>query len=50
MEMLPTVVGLGELTPVVIGFPLTRKRANVLSKLSAIKTGAIDQDPRKGTS
>jgi len=38
----------------VIGFPLarkvenTRKRANVLSKLSAVKTGVIDQDSRKG--
>jgi len=38
----------------VIGFPLTRKaentrkRANVLPKLSAVKTGVIDQDSRKG--
>ena len=40
----------------VIGFPLTRKientrkRANVLSKLSAVtvKAGVIDQDSRKG--
>ena len=53
------MVGLGELTPVdgvappilmrfVIRFPLARKRANVLSKLSAVKTGGIDQDSRKG--
>jgi hypothetical protein len=43
MERPPTVAGLGELTPVnqvappilvrfVIGFPLTRKQANVLFK------------------
>ena len=37
-----------------IGLPLTRKaentrkQANVLSKLSAVKTGVTDQDSRKG--
>ena len=51
--------GLGKPTPVnrvapvilmrfVIGCPLTRKGANVLSKLSAVKTGVIDPDSRKG--
>ena len=51
--------GLGEPTPVnqvaplilmrfVIGCPLTRKGGNVLSKLSAVKTGVIDPDSRKG--
>jgi len=38
----------------VIGFPLmrkvehTRKRANVLFKLSTVNIGVIDQDSRKG--